>query len=66
MATQWAQTEPNSAESWVYLAAAEYATKDYQYAEEHFKKVLSLNHQHIQAIDYFTKILEKLRNLTWI
>ena len=59
VATQWVQTEPNTAESWFYLAAAEYATKDYSHAEEHFKKVLVLNNSHSQAIDYLAKIADK-------
>lgn len=59
VATQWVQTEPNTAESWFYLAAAEYATKDYSNAAEHFKKVLALNHTHSQAIDYLAKLAEK-------
>jgi serine protease Do len=62
VATQWVQTEPNTAESWFYLAAAEYATKDYSHAEEHFKKVLALNHQHSQAIDYLEKLAERTAN----
>ncbi len=59
VATQWVQTEPNTAESWFYLAAAEYATKDYSQAEEHFKKVLALNHQHSQASEYLAKIAQQ-------
>ncbi len=56
VAKQWTQREPGTAESWFYLAAAEYATKDYANAEAHFKKVLTLNHQHVQAADYLQKI----------
>ncbi|WP_232415342.1 MULTISPECIES: S1 family peptidase [Methylotenera] len=63
VATQWVQTEPNTAESWFYLAAAEYATKDYSHAEEHFKKVLALNHSHSQAMDYLAKLAEKTAKL---
>jgi hypothetical protein len=59
VATQWVQAEPNTAESWFYLAAAEYATNDYDSAQEHFKKVLALNSQHSQAIDYLEKLAEK-------
>lgn len=59
VATQWVQAEPNTAESWFYLAAAEYATKDYDSAEAHFKKVLSINSQHTQAIDYLEKLAQK-------
>lgn len=63
VATQWVQTEPNTAESWFYLAAAEYATKDFDKAEEHFKKVLVLNSQHSQAIDYLEKLSQKAANI---
>lgn len=62
VATQWVQNEPNTAESWFYLAAAEYATKDYGNAEQHFRKVLALNHQHSQAIDYLEKLAEITAN----
>ncbi|MES2500785.1 MAG: trypsin-like peptidase domain-containing protein [Pseudomonadota bacterium] len=59
VATQWVETEPDTAESWFYLAAAEFATKDYNNAEAHFKKVLALNPQHSQAVDYLGKLAEK-------
>ena len=59
VATQWVQNEPNTAESWFYLATAEYATNDYGNAEVHFKKVLAINHQHTQAIDYLEKLAGK-------
>ena len=62
VATQWVQSEPNTAESWFYLATAEYATKDYVSAEEHFRKVLALNSQHAQALEYLSKISEKTAN----
>lgn len=56
VATQWVQSEPNTAESWFYLATAEYATQDYVQAETHFRKVLALNSQHVQALDYLNKL----------
>jgi hypothetical protein len=59
VAAQWVQAEPSTAESWFYLATAEYATKDYVNAEAHFRKVLALNHQHSQALDYLNKLSEK-------
>lgn len=62
VATQWVQSEPNTAESWFYLATAEYATKDYVSAEEHFRNVLALNSQHAQALEYLSKISEKTAN----
>ena len=63
VAAQWVQNEPNTAESWFYLAAAEFATNDYSHAEEHFKKVLALNNQHTQASDYLAKIAQKTANV---
>ena len=59
VAAQWVKSEPNTAESWFYLATAEYATKDYANAEEHFRKVLTLNQQHAQALDYLAKLSQK-------
>lgn len=49
VASQWVENEPDTAESWFYLAAAEYAVKDFDRAEVHFKQVLALNDQHSQA-----------------
>jgi hypothetical protein len=59
VATQWVKNEPNTVESWFYLATAEYATKDYSNAEEHFKKVLALNNKHSQAREYLAIIAQK-------
>lgn len=59
VAHEWVQTEPNTAESWFYLAAAEYATSDYDHAAEHFKKVLAINSQHSQAMDYLEKLAQR-------
>lgn len=56
VARQWVQTEPNTAESWFYLAAAEYAIQDFENAETHFKKVLAMNRQHVQAMQYLNKL----------
>ena len=63
LASQWVQMEPDTAESWFYLAAAEYASKDFEHAEAHFKKVLALNHQHTQASDYLEKLAQKTANV---
>ena len=63
LALQWVQMEPDTAESWFYLAAAEYASKDFEHAEAHFKKVLALNHQHTQASDYLEKLAQKTANI---
>jgi hypothetical protein len=57
VAQQWVKAEPDTAESWFYLAAAEYAIKDYGNAEAHFNQVLSLNHQHRQAMEYLGKLV---------
>ncbi len=62
VAIQWVRAEPNTAESWFYLATAEFATQDYVNAEEHFKKVLAINNQHSQAIDYLEKLAQKTVN----
>ena len=63
LASQWVQMEPDTAESWFYLAAAEYASKDFEHAEAHFKKVLALNHQHTQASGYLKKLAQKTANI---
>jgi hypothetical protein len=55
----WVSKEPEVAESWFYLATAEYETKAYAKAEDHFNKALSLNGEHRQAIEYLNKIAEK-------
>ncbi|MDI1309701.1 MAG: trypsin-like peptidase domain-containing protein [Methylotenera sp.] len=56
---KWVSTEPNTAESWFYLAMAEYETNAYDKAVEHLNKVLSLNEDHVQAIAYLNKITQK-------
>ncbi len=63
LATFWVQAEPNTAESWFYLAAAEYANNDLDLAQTHFKKVLTLNNQHTQASEYLEKLALKLANI---
>lgn len=59
VATQWVQSEPQTAESWFYLATAEYATNDLDKAEQHFRKVLAINSHHSQALDYLQKLTQK-------
>lgn len=56
---KWVSTEPNTAESWFYLAMAEYETNAYDKSLEHLNKVLSLKADHAQAIAYLNKITEK-------
>jgi serine protease Do len=59
IASKWTKKEPNTAEAWYYLAAAEYATNDTQRAEVHLQKVVAMNHQHSQAIYYLGLLAEK-------
>jgi serine protease Do len=58
IATKWTQAEPNTAESWFYLATAEYAAKDFDNAEAHLQKVVAMNHQHSHAIYYLGLVAE--------
>ena len=62
VASKWTKQEPNTAEAWYYLAAAEYATNDMQKAEAHLQKVVAMNHQHSQAIYYLGLMAEKSGN----
>lgn len=59
IASEWAAKEPNTTEAWFYLAAAEYANKNYQKAEEHLYRVVAMNDQHSQAIYYLGLIAEE-------
>ncbi len=59
IATKWTEQEPNTAESWFYLATAEYARNDFQKAEAHLQKVVAMNNQHSQAIYYLGLIAEE-------
>ena len=59
IARKLAKKEPNTAEAWYYLAAAEYATNDTHNAEAHLQKVVAMNHQHAQAIYYLGLMAEK-------
>lgn len=58
IATKWTQEEPSTVESWFYLAAAEYAVKDFENAEAHMQKVVAMNNQHSQAIYYLGLMAE--------
>lgn len=58
----WVKTEPDTAESWFYLAMAEFETKDYAKAEIHFKKALALRHDHGLVVEYLNKISAKIAN----
>jgi tetratricopeptide (TPR) repeat protein len=55
----WVKQEPNTAESWFYLAIAEFETKHYDEAEAHFKKALTLHHHDEETIAYLNKISER-------
>lgn len=59
IATQWTQQEPNTVESWFYLATAEYAAKEFDKAEAHLQKVVAMNHQHSQALYYLGLMAEQ-------
>ncbi len=59
IASKWTQQEPDTAESWFYLAAAEYARNDTQKAEAYMQKVLTMNNQHSQAIYYLGLMAEQ-------
>jgi cytochrome c-type biogenesis protein CcmH/NrfG len=52
----WVNTQPDSAESWFYLAAAEFETADYEQAQKHFEQALSLNSGHSEAREYLSKL----------
>ena len=59
IATKWSQDEPNTVESWFYLATAEFAAKEFDKAEAHLQKVVAMNHQHSQAIYYLGLVAEQ-------
>lgn len=59
LATNWTKQEPNSAEAWFYLAAAEYEMKNTLSAEDHLHKVVLMNDKHSQAIYYLGLIAEE-------
>lgn len=59
IAAEWAAREPETAESWFYLALAEYETRDYNKAAVHFRKVLMLKQDHVQAAEYLGKVMNK-------
>ncbi|HSH97058.1 MAG: trypsin-like peptidase domain-containing protein [Methylophilaceae bacterium] len=58
VATQWIKEEPNNAEAWFYLAAAEYGNNNNLISEIHLRKAVSLNSQHSLAIYYLGLIAE--------
>ncbi len=59
----WVKQEPNTGESWFYLAIAEFETKHYDQAEAHFKKALTLHHQDEETIAYLNKIAERISSM---
>jgi serine protease Do len=59
----WVKQEPNTGESWFYLAIAEFETKHYDQAEAHFKKALTLHHQDEETIAYLNKIAERTSSM---
>ena len=59
----WVKQEPNTAESWFYLAIAEFETKRYDEAEAHFKRALTLHHSDEVIVAYLNKISEKTSSM---
>lgn len=64
IAKEWSEREPNTAESWFYLASAEFAKKDYINAEAHFQQALELDKSHLEASESLAKISAKLANVS--
>ncbi len=60
VSSDWVKNEPQNAESWFYLAMAEYESKDYVSAMEHCKKALNLRQDHGLVQDYLNKISARL------
>ncbi len=56
----WVETEPKNAESWFYLAMAEFETQDYAHALMHCKKALQLRRDHGLVQDYLHKVSAKM------
>lgn len=56
LALDWVTKEPDTPESWFYLAVAEYEGKDYEHAQAHFTKVLALHQDHRYALEYLNKL----------
>lgn len=52
----WVDQEPNTAESWGYLAIAEYETKQFDKALSHFKKAISLRDDFALGKIYLSKL----------
>jgi len=63
IADAWVKEEPNTSESWFYLAIAEFETKHYDKAEAHFKKAQALHHNDEDTIQYLNKISEKFAGM---
>jgi len=58
VATEWTKQEPNNAEAWFYLAAAEYGNKNNLVSELYLHKAMALNSQHSLALYYLGLIAE--------
>lgn len=52
VALQWTEREASSSEAWFYLAVAEFGLSNKEKAEALLNKVLSMNHDHTQALYY--------------
>lgn len=56
----WVNVEPQTAESWMHLAMAEYEIRDYESAIMHFKKALGLRSDCEVVAEYLRKIAERM------
>ncbi len=60
VSADWVKTEPLTAESWFYLAMAEYETQDFASALAHCKKALDLRQDHGLVQEYLNKISARM------
>lgn len=61
IAKEWSEREPTTAESWFYLASAEFAKKDYINSELHFLQALELDKSHLEASESLARISAKVK-----
>jgi cytochrome c-type biogenesis protein CcmH/NrfG len=59
VATEWTKQEPNNAEAWFYLAAAEFGNKNNLVSELYLRKTMEINSQHSLALYYLGLIAEE-------
>lgn len=68
VAQRWIGSEPEVAESWFYLAVAEYANHEVDQALTHFSHVLELNQEHQQTLAYLKIIANEANrfDVAWL